>query len=63
VFATVLGDNDRLGAGSVVSQSVLGNDVTIGAKAYVSGTTVPAGATIPAGAILINGQYRGQVQW
>lgn len=62
-FATVVGDNVHLGGGAVVSQSVLGNGVTIGARAYVAGTTVPAGTTIPAGAIFINGQYRGQVQW
>jgi carbonic anhydrase/acetyltransferase-like protein (isoleucine patch superfamily) len=59
----VIHDNVSIGSGAVVSQSNLGAGVTVGSRAYVVGSTIPAGAVVPPGAIIINGKNMGTVQW
>ena len=43
--------------------SSIGTGVTVGARAYVSGSTLAAGRSVPAGEIIINGKDLGQVQF
>jgi carbonic anhydrase/acetyltransferase-like protein (isoleucine patch superfamily) len=59
----VIGNNVSIGDGAVVDQSSLGDGSTVGARAYVFGSTFPAGTNIPAGAIYINNKLVGSVAW
>jgi carbonic anhydrase/acetyltransferase-like protein (isoleucine patch superfamily) len=59
----VLGNNDNIGAGAVVSGSTLGDNVTIGPRAYVSDSNLPSGAVVPGGVIMVNNKITGKVQW
>ena len=58
-----IGDDVKIGAGAVVSQSSLGSNSSVGQGAYIMSSTFPANTVIPAGAIYINNKFEGYVQW
>jgi NDP-sugar pyrophosphorylase family protein len=60
---TRLGSGVRIGAWAVVFRSTIGNNCVIGPCVYVDASTIAPGTVVPRGAIIINNQYRGQVQW
>jgi carbonic anhydrase/acetyltransferase-like protein (isoleucine patch superfamily) len=59
----VLGDEVRLGKGSVVFGSTIGNGSTIGAGALVGFTNLPAGSTVAPKSIIFGGNLFGTVEW
>ena len=60
---TVIGSGVRIGAWDVVFRSTVGDNCVIGPYAYIDGSQLAPGTVVPRGAIIINNQYRGQVQW
>ncbi len=60
---TVIGSGVRVGKWDVVFRSTIGDNCVIGPYAYIDGSQLAPGTIVPRGAIIINNQYRGQVQW
>ena len=60
---TTLGHNNTVGAMAVVFRSVLGDNVVVGDRAFVDGSTLAAGTNEPANTILINNVNEGNVEW
>ena len=58
---TVIGSGVRVKTWAVVFRSSIGDNCVIGPYAYVDGSQLP-GTRVPRGSIIINNQYRGQVE-
>jgi acetyltransferase-like isoleucine patch superfamily enzyme len=59
----IIGDDVKIGAGAVVSQTSLGSNSSVGSGAYLMSSTFPANTVIPPKAIYINNKFQGFVQW
>ena len=60
---TVIGSGLRIKTWAVVFRSTIGDNCRIGPYAYIDGSQLAPGTVVPRGAIIINNQYRGQVEW
>lgn len=59
---SVFDENVHIGAGAVVVGSSIGQNSTVGPRAYIDDSTLGANANIPAGAIIIKNVFKGFVQ-
>ena len=60
---TVIGSGVRVKTWAVVFRSTIGDNCLIGPYAYIDGSQLAPGTVVPRGAIIIDNQYRGQVEW
>ena len=60
---TIIGNDVRLGKGSVVFRSFLGNRTQLGERSAAVGTVTGVGARIPARTIFVNNKRFGSVEW
>lgn len=60
---TVVGNDVRLGDGSVVFRSLIGNGAAVGSRSLVVGSELRIRQTVPARTIYANGEVFGRVEW
>jgi len=60
---TIIGNDVRLGNGSVVFRSFLGNRTQLGERSAVVGTVTGVGARVPARTIFVQNKRFGSVEW
>jgi carbonic anhydrase/acetyltransferase-like protein (isoleucine patch superfamily) len=58
-----IGDDVSIGSSAVIDRTSLGSGSTVGAGAYLLGSSFPANTVIPPGAIYINNRLAGYVEW
>ncbi|HEY0737313.1 MAG TPA: hypothetical protein VGD69_20510 [Herpetosiphonaceae bacterium] len=60
---TVTGENFVLGTGSVFFRSHAGDNVKIGARSLVAGSSLDSNSAIPSYKVIVGGQVYGDVEW